>query len=345
VAPKRVRVHLLARTDRPGGNLRLQWVDPRTGRRRGKSAGTADEAAAERERGDLEYQLNAGLAGGADPERLTWRQFEGAYRDEHLSGKSEATRVKAAGIFRNFEALIHPRSLAVVDSRALSAYAAKLRALPRAAATVEAHLAYLSAALRWAADQGMLPKAPKRPTIKVPRKANIRTVSREAFDRLLEHAPSDHWRAYLWTLWLTGMRRTEAMLLRWEEQDAAAWVDLARQRIVIPAAACKGRADSWLPIRTELRPILAQLRRARGRVFDLTTQEPSRVSKLFRRIARAAGVRSTLHDLRRTFGTRYADKVPSQVLQRLMRHSSIATTMKFYCSLDGVLDKAIHAVP
>jgi integrase len=141
------------------------------------------------------------------------------------------------------------------------------------------------------------------------------------------------------------MRRTEAMLLRWEEQDAAAWVDLGRGRVVIPAAACKGRADSWLPIRTELRPILAQLRRARGRVFDLTTQEPSRVSKLFRRIAQAAGVRSTLHDLRRTFGTRYADKVPSQVLQRLMRHSSISTTMRFYADLDGVLDQAIHAAP
>jgi hypothetical protein len=85
VAPKRVRVHLLARTDRPGKNLRLQWVDPRTGLRRGKSAGTADPSAAELARADLEYELAAGLAG--DPERLTWRQFELSYRDEHLSGK------------------------------------------------------------------------------------------------------------------------------------------------------------------------------------------------------------------------------------------------------------------
>lgn len=41
------------------------------------------------------------------------------------------------------------------------------------------------------------------------------------------------------------------------------------------------------------------------------------------------------HDLRRAFGTRRAKQVMPAVLRRLMRHSSIATTMGYYVDLDS----------
>ncbi len=45
--------------------------------------------------------------------------------------------------------------------------------------------------------------------------------------------------------------------------------------------------------------------------------------------------------MRRSFGSRYAAVVPAPVLQRLMRHSDIKTTLTYYADVDGVLDEAI----
>lgn len=50
---------------------------------------------------------------------------------------------------------------------------------------------------------------------------------------------------------------------------------------------------------------------------------------------------SRSHDMRRSFGSRYAAVVPAPVLQRLMRHSDIKTTLTYYADVDGVLDEAI----
>jgi hypothetical protein len=41
------------------------------------------------------------------------------------------------------------------------------------------------------------------------------------------------------------------------------------------------------------------------------------------------------HDFRRSFGTRWARRVMPAVLQRLMRHESIETTMTYYVDLDA----------
>jgi|GEM_PF-1790003 len=39
------------------------------------------------------------------------------------------------------------------------------------------------------------------------------------------------------------------------------------------------------------------------------------------------------HDIRRAFGTRWARIVPSGILQQLMRHSSVETTLKYYVNI------------
>ena len=52
-------------------------------------------------------------------------------------------------------------------------------------------------------------------------------------------------------------------------------------------------------------------------------------------VDKAAGKFASAHDLRRSFGTRWASKVTPAVLRRLMRHSSIATSMGFYVDLDA----------
>jgi len=52
-------------------------------------------------------------------------------------------------------------------------------------------------------------------------------------------------------------------------------------------------------------------------------------------VNKADGKFASAHDLRRAFGTRWAKRVMPAVLRRLMRHSSIATTMGYYVDLDS----------
>jgi integrase len=50
---------------------------------------------------------------------------------------------------------------------------------------------------------------------------------------------------------------------------------------------------------------------------------------------KAEGKYAGCHDLRRSFGTRWAKRVMPAVLKRLMRHASIQTTMAYYVDLDA----------
>jgi len=52
-------------------------------------------------------------------------------------------------------------------------------------------------------------------------------------------------------------------------------------------------------------------------------------------VNKAEGKFASAHDLRRTFGTRWARRVMPATLQLLMRHQSIETTMKYYVDLDA----------
>jgi integrase len=76
-------------------------------------------------------------------------------------------------------------------------------------------------------------------------------------------------------------------------------------------------------------------------VFGQSFRFPERNERKFGRLAKAAGFKITLHDLRRSFGSRYAAVVPAPVLQRLMRHADIKTTLAFYTSVEDVLGEAI----
>ncbi len=54
----------------------------------------------------------------------------------------------------------------------------------------------------------------------------------------------------------------------------------------------------------------------------------------FHRVHALAGLTEpvgTIHDLRKSYGTYMASRIPMHVLQEYMGHSNIATTARFYC--------------
>jgi integrase len=319
-------------------HLMLQWIDPDTGKRKSRSAGTGDEKEAEQSRADLEYELNHGLL--SEPSKMPWETFRELYEDEKLAGAREATRKKAGYVFDAFAELARPRTLGTICERTLSKYAVALREKGFRPATIQGHLAYLRAALRWAADQRLIPAAPKVAMPKVPKKRIIRKIVAEEFERLLAVAPDDCWDAFLRTAWYTGMRRNEMLDLTWNSDGGTPWVDFGQGRIWIPAAYNKSDADQWVPLHPDLAEALKARRQPRGKLFTLSAS-PREVSRKFTRLARNAGLKISLHDLRRSFGSRYAAVVPAPVLQRLMRHADIKTTLAYYTDVDGVLDEAI----
>ena len=318
--------------------LYLRWTDPATGKQRSESTGTTDPHEAEEMRAKKEYELRQGIH--AEPSKMSWAAFSELYIAERLGSRRPATARKARGIFAKFGEQIE--KLAQVDERALSRYAMRLREGGNEPATIVGHLAYLKAALRWAARQKLIPAAPYIDMPRVPKHRRIRTVADDGFARILLACPDDHWRRFVWCAWHTGMRRNELLSLRWETDEKFPWVDFAAKRIYLPARFNKSGVDQWVPVHPDLLAMLDAARQESGWVFPLS-ESAKEVSRQFTAIATAAGVKAKLHDLRRTFGTRFAPHVPAQVLQRLLRHGDIRTTLEYYADLTGVLDAAITA--
>jgi integrase len=347
MSEKRITVWVQRFKDRP--TLMLQWMDPDTGRRKRKSAETADPDKAEDARVDLESDLNNGRYQEAS--RMTWERFRELFEAEYVAGPRLNTRENYENTFDLFERLCNPQRLGSVTERTVSAFAAAMRQTPTRgrpgmmSSTIKVKLQFLHTALQWAVDQNLLPMCPRLPVIKVPGKTP-QPVPVEAFERLLAKALDDNMRAYLLTAWLAGLRLEEAYNLEWEQTEAAPYLELARNRIVLPAQIVKAGRDQWVPLDTQLREVLERLPRRGPKVFRFTTGAgrvigvypvSDRVSSL----AKQAGVKLTYHTLRKGFGCRYAGKVPAQVLQKLMRHANIKTTMAFYANVDHAVMEAV----
>jgi integrase len=349
MSEKRITVWVQRFKDRD--TLMLQWLDPETGKRKSKSAETADEKVAEDKRVDLEADLNAGRY--AEASRMTWEGFRELFEAEYVVPLRRDTRDNYGATLDLFEQFCNPRQLRSVTERTVSAFAAALRQKPgrrcrgatRMASTVKVRLQFLHTALQWAADQGLLPKCPRFPDVKVPKK-KPQPVAAESFERLLDKAPDAPMRAFLLCGWLAGLRLNEARLLEWEQTETAPWVDFSRNRIWLPAGFVKAVEDQWVPLDPELKTALEALPRRGPRVFRFVGKDGREVGDIAvsRRVidlAKLAGVRLTMKELRKGFGCRYAGKVPAQVLQKLMRHASIKTTMDYYANVDDAVEEAV----
>jgi integrase len=344
------RIHVWVQAFKDREELVLQWHDPDTGKRRSKSAGTSHRGLAEMKATELAYELNHGLHQEAS--RMSWEKFRELFEAEYVSSCRANTRQNYRYALDHFEAICQPGRLGAITTRTVSAFAVGLRELPgrrrgskMAPATVAVWLEFLRTALNWAREQKMITEAVKFPRVDVP-ETKPRPVAVEAFERLIEKAPDAQTRAYLLCGWLAGLRLHEAFLLEWDETDEAPYLDLAGRRIVLPARFAKGKRDQWVPLDPVLEEALAQLPRRGKCVFHFTTRRGQPISQKTMtgrivRLAHKAGVKLTMHTLRKGFGCRHAGKVPAQVLQKLMRHRDIKTTMDYYANIDDAVMGAI----
>jgi integrase len=347
MSERHITVWVQHRADRPHDDL--QWIDPVTGSRRSRTAGTCNPRDAELKRAALEYELNHGLYREAT--HMSWERFRKTFEDEYVSAWRPTTRNNYAVTLDLFERLCKPGRLRSIDARTVSQFATAIRreqARGRGSkeSSVRQRLTQLHCALSWAVRQKLIPEVPLFPAIKVPRK-RPQPIPAESFERLLEKTRDHQLSVFLLCGWKAGLRLNEGLALEWEETDQAPWLDPARGRIWLPAGFVKAVEDQWVPLESELYEAIAMLPRTGPKVFRFVGVRSGKpvtdkaMSHRISRLARQAGVRLTMQSLRKGFGCRYAGKVPAQVLQKLMRHSNIRVTMDYYANVDDAVMQAV----
>ena len=280
-----------------------------------------------------------------EPSSLTWGRFREMYEDEHVSGfKPEAQR-KATSTLNVFEGIVNQAKLTDVTERRLSAFLKARREAGRSVHTIKGDFAYLHAAMRWAKDQKLIDTIPTFPKVKTPKKRSKgRPLAGEEFERMLLKCATQDFRDYLTGLWLSGLRLSESLDLWWDREEKQ-HLDFTGKRpyIVIPAETEKGGRDRRIPLTPDFAEFLESLPGERkGRVFKVSRSSEA-VGQKISAIGKAAGVKvseiggkvkfASAHDLRRSFGTRWAKRLMPAQLMVLMRHENINTTMKFYVDL------------
>lgn len=356
MSDQRITVWVQKFKDRPA--LMLQWIDPDTGKRKSESAKTDNPEKAEEARADKEYELNHGLH--QEKSKLDWDRFRQMFEEEYLPGVRERTREKYNTVLDVFEQVISPTKLRAITERTLSQFVKGMRERkqPRnkkvglAPMTMKNYLIALKSALGWAAEQKLIPSVPAFPTVKVPKK-RPQPIPAEAFEKLLAKAPDDLWRAYLLCGWWGGLRLSEAWRMEWEPSETTPWLDFEGNRIVLPAEFAKSAEDQYVPLHPVLRQAIAALPRGGVKVFPFRSRKGggpmtrAGISSKVRDLARQAGVRLSMHKLRKGFGCRVAKQLGkgnAPILHSLMRHSSMQITMDYYASVDDALQDAIGSL-
>jgi len=185
-----------------------------------------------------------------------------------------------------------------------------------------------------------------------------RPITREEFERMLDKVvqvvgseAARSWTMLLEGLWLSGLRLEESLELWWDRDDRLQVVMDGRHPLLrIPKELEKGNKDRLLPMAPEFAEYLEKIPEVErvGRVFKPMAKivrgqrlTRDRVSRLISAIGKAANVKvhtypsgkvkfASAHDLRRSFGERWSSRVMPPILQQLMRHESVETTLKFY---------------
>ena len=343
--------------------LQMRYTDPITGKRVARSTGVPRSRRREAERVAAAWEHDLREGRYKTPSKVMWAEFRIRYEDEVLPGLARNTAGKASATFNAVEQILNLEKLASLTADQISHFQSRLRDDGLAESSIASHLRHLKAALRWANRVGLLTEVPK---IDMPRRAKGsrkmkgRPITGEEFDRMIEKVPevvgttgAESWRHYLCGLWWSGLRLRESLQLWWDRDDKLR-VDLTGKYAMlhIPAELEKGHQDRLLPIAPEFAEFLmaTPVDERHGPVFVPRPIRPERSRRLGARqvggmvskIGRAAGVKvhtdlssgkvkhATAHDLRRSFGERWAIRIMPQTLMELMRHESIETTLKFY---------------
>ena len=217
-------------------------------------------------------------------------------------------------------------------------------------ATVIKNLRSLRTLWNWAKSLGYVTGAnpfTARP-IGTPAAKDARYYTQKEIDAMTAVA-SDWWRLFLRVAYTTGLRRNEMLYLQWRDVDfEEMWVHVRERDEPLPFRVKTKASIRSVPVDQELAVDLqaAHLRTTSPYVFlterrvaalqqkdELPNPPVSNMRRGFRLILKKAGIAEpwhSVHDLRKTCITNWANELPMPMTQRLAGHSNITTTAKYY---------------
>jgi integrase len=144
-----------------------------------------------------------------------------------------------------------------------------------------------------------------------------RPITQAEFDAMVAEVVGEKgaglWTFYLRGLWWSSLRLIESLELSWDSNSPfRVGFSQDRPMLKVPQELEKWNVDRQLPPAPKFA------------VFLLAVPEAERTGKVFK-VKHASD-----HDLRRSFGERWAYLVEPLVLMQMMRHESIETTLRFY---------------
>lgn len=303
---------------------------------------------------------------------LTWKSFRQAFRDQRLPQLASPGPYETA--MNQFDRLVGVKLLREVDADAFVRFSVARSKRGLAKASQASYAKHLRAALGWAEGQGMIRLAPTVKTGQTDRMRG-RPLTMEEFERMLAITQKvvgkrnvAGWHRVLIGAWAIGLRRAEFLRVEWDRDDRIHILGLnaGTARIVFPADQHKAKRDMVLPLLPEAADMLRMTTRARrsGPVFlplqsTREVQTADSLGRVIGRIGKAAKVvteidpetrvprYATLHDLRRSLGTRLAhtSALSMPEVAQMMRHRKIETTMAHYADLQvGTLGEKLSEI-
>lgn len=184
----------------------------------------------------------------------------------------------------------------------------------------------------------------------------IRYVSLKEYLLLSEATDSLWWRAFFSVAYGSGLRKSEILNLTWSD------IDFENQQVYVQAKEHTEDTIEWepkdhqnraVPVSDKTTQLLANLQAGSIEGYPYIFILPQRFERIKHRvkigrwnsrsevinnmirdfdvIRRRSGIaKCTMHDLRRSAVTNWAQHLPIQVVQQLAGHSNISTTRKYY---------------
>ena len=133
---------------------------------------------------------------------------------------------------------------------------------------------------------------------------------------------------------LTGVRKAEPLLLRWDD------VREKENVIILRGTKTDSSLERPLPLYGELKELLRAMKAERGRNSMLFPVSLTGIQKEVVKLQRKLSFRFSLHMLRHTFVSNCVEKgVSLKVVQRWAGHSSVETTEKIYTHISSEFEQ------
>lgn len=339
------------KSGRRSGRYILRWDDPRTGKRKQRTLKTGKFRDAQRAANELEEELSRGSDG-----KMYWEEFEELYFENHLKNTSRGNQGKwdyAVSYLKKCVPDPDAFRLEQINGKLLMRFETLIRE-ELAEGSVDSYVGTLRAGLNFAASLELIPPLPPRRRRGRRKKESsvlrLRAVTLEDLERIEAKLPdvvgddrAEEFQRFARVLWLSGCRLLEPMSMHWSRIDCHRPQVLEGSRpTFIFTASQKNRTDQVARITRDFADWLLSQTKTEGWIVSPVDTFGRRAKKdvLGKAISKAcvlAGVRTSVNgfanakQFRSSFGTRWAGRgVPPAILQNMMRHESIQTTMQHY---------------